>query len=142
MNVERRTAASNPDTVRYSFICWVVVTVVGIIGGIAVLIGPGAAALSGISEADGMSTGALAGGGIIAIVLALIQLWLAFRMRAGRNWARIVLTIVGVAYLLSVFSGGGVAGIFNWIYLVVFVAAVVLMFVPASGAFFRSRTRT
>lgn len=51
-------------------------------------------------------------GAVLALLAAVVTVWLAFRMRSGRGWARTLLDIVGaflvvdaVAVLVGVFSG-------------------------------------
>lgn len=54
---------------------------------------------------------------VVAILAAAVTVWLAFRLRAGKGWARMLLNIVGVflvvdavAVLVGVFSGSLEAG--------------------------------
>lgn len=56
-------------------------------------------------------------GAVFAVVAAAVTVWLAFRLRAGKGWARTMLDIVaiflvvdGVSVLIGVFSGVSVAG--------------------------------
>lgn len=131
-------SAERPTPVRISFACWIINTIISLIGGIVLAAGAGSALFAGIDEADDESTAALTAAGILVIVFGLIQLWLVFRMRAGRNWARIVLTILGIASLASMW-GGSTGGAINWINLVLLVAGVALMFAPANSDWFTSR---
>ncbi|SFI69318.1 hypothetical protein SAMN05421835_101472 [Amycolatopsis sacchari] len=67
---------------------------------------------------------------VIAIVIALIYLWLAFKLRAGRNWARITLTVFTVLQVISLTAGHGtIVG-----YLSVLAAAVGLVFSYIGGS--------
>ncbi len=81
------------------------------------------------------------------VVFAALYLFFAFKMNAGRNWARIVLTVVAALAVISgftatstvtvngqVFSPG--SQIFGWISALLAVAAIVLMYLPQSNAYF------
>lgn len=128
----------NPTPVRISFACWIIITVVGIVGGVLLAAGAGSAVFAGIDEEDGRSTAVLAITGALVLVFGLIQLWLAFKMRAGHNWARITLAVLGVLSLISMWGGSG-GGIYNWVYLILLVIGVAAMFAPANAAWFRAR---
>ena len=83
----------------------------------------------------------LVGGVVIGLIAAAVQLLIAWFMRKGRNWARIVLTVLGV---LGVFAGlfslpsqsGSQLGL-SAIHLLVLAGAVVAMYLPAANAWFR-----
>lgn len=70
-------------------------------------------------------------GVIIGIVLGVLLIVLPLLMLGRQNWARILLTVVGVLSLLPVL--GTVVGP------LVIIVAIVLQFLPASNAFFRER---
>ncbi len=127
-----------PTPVRIAFGCWIVITLLGLVGGILIAAGAGSALYSGIDETADESTAALTIAGIVVVAFGLIQLWLAFRMNAGTNWARIVLAVLGVLSLISMWGGSG-GGAYNWIYLVLLVGGVALMFLPANTDWFSSR---
>lgn len=72
---------------------------------------------------------------VAAVVLCV------FLMRGGRNWARIVLAVVGgIGVLLGLFGlavgAGSVAGLLQ---LLLLIGAVVTMFLPPANAWFRPR---
>lgn len=84
---------------------------------------------------------------VIFLVFAALYLFFAFKMNAGRNWARIVLTVVGALAVLSGFSATSTVTVngqsysasnqvFGWIGALLAVVAIVLMFLPQSNAFF------
>jgi hypothetical protein len=86
----------------------------------------------------------------IAVVISLIFIGLyllfAYKMRAGRNWARITLTVLGalgiVFTLASLSSSGGVEIAVRVIQAVVVVVAIYFMFRPDSNQYFNAaRTR-
>lgn len=72
----------------------------------------------------------------VAVLIALFYLWLAFKLKAGRNWARIVLTIVTLLQVASMFvtQGNTVAG---YIGCAISVIALVLSYLPASDAYIK-----
>lgn len=64
---------------------------------------------------ESMFSIALAVGSVLALVVAAVTVWLAFRLRAGRGWARTMLDLVAVFLVVDAVSVaigvfGGVAG--------------------------------
>jgi hypothetical protein len=74
-----------------------------------------------------------------ALLIALVELWLAFKLRAGRNWARIALTVLTLLQVVSLASGH--ANFAAYAGAAVAVAAVVLSYLPASNAYFAAVKR-
>ncbi|CAM4073930.1 hypothetical protein KIPE111705_39175 [Kibdelosporangium persicum] len=70
----------------------------------------------------------------VALVIALFYLWLSFKLKAGRNWARVVLTVVTLLQVASLFTTQGET---MWGYLscAVAVVALVLSYLPASNEY-------
>lgn len=90
------------------------------------------------AEIDGAVTIAQAIGIAVAAVVALGYLWLAFKLKAGRNWARVlltVLTLVHVAYLVA--EGATTMG---YVTCAVAVLAVVLSYLPSANAYIAGHT--
>lgn len=78
---------------------------------------------------------------VSALVTALL-LFLAFRMKAGRNWARIILTVVGgIVALFAIFglASGGLAAVSSLLQAGLIIAAIVFMFQGAASAYFAKR---
>ncbi len=82
----------------------------------------------------------------IMIVVALVYLLLAFLAFRGRNWARIVVAVLTVGFVLLLLAGlvsgggsGGVLGLAVFL-LVATIGGVVILFLPDSNRFF-SRPR-
>jgi hypothetical protein len=71
---------------------------------------------------------------VISVVFALLYLLFAFKLKAGRNWARIVLTIIAVLALISLVAGSG-GTIAGYIGEVAAVVAAVLSYLPNSNAY-------
>lgn len=80
-------------------------------------------------------------GSVVAIVIGLVlvgtQLLLVFLMRAGRNWARIVLAVLGGLVVLFGLIGFALSTLSGLLQLLLLVAAIVTMFLPAANAWFR-----
>lgn len=74
----------------------------------------------------------------VAVVVVVAYVIFDFVMRSGRNWARILLTVVSALSIFSSFSGslGAARGTFSWIGLILSVLAIVLMYLPQSNAYF------
>lgn len=72
----------------------------------------------------------------IAVVIALVQLWLAFKLRSGRNWARVLLTVFTVFQVGSLFVGEGSATLPAYGGAAVAALAVIASYLPASNAYF------
>ncbi len=69
----------------------------------------------------------------ITVLVALIYLWLSFKLKAGRNWARVVLTVFTLLQVASLVTGQGSA--LGWVSGVIAVVALVLSYLPASNAY-------
>jgi hypothetical protein len=112
-------------------------------------------AASGLSRADlgpqgeAALTSGLIVGVVVSLVILALYLFFIFQMRAGKNWARIVLAVLGaisVVFGLIGFSGYGVymqAGgigvivvILSILQLILIIAAIVFMFRPDANAYF------
>ncbi|WNV91037.1 hypothetical protein [Umezawaea sp. Da 62-37] len=107
----------------------------------------------GQDEIDGALNASIAFSLLAGIVLVLVYASLANRMARGRNWARIVLTVIGGAGVLFgltrlVAVGTGLAAAFGFavdtrdlvlglVTMSLDCAAIVLMFVPSAAGHFR-----
>ena len=80
---------------------------------------------------------------VIGLILLALEIFFMFKMRAGHNWARIVLTVLGVlsilASLYGLTQGFTVGTIFSVISLLVVAAAIVFMYKPAARAYFSTK---
>jgi hypothetical protein len=132
-------AAGRPSTVTWSFIIWLITVLLGIVGSIFIFIlaGTGAA----VAGAGGLA-GAFIVAGIIGIIIAIVELLIVFKMRDGRNWARIVLLVLAILQVIGNATQGGNNNAVNWIGLIAVVVATVLMFLPASNGYFRGNRAT
>lgn len=86
------------------------------------------------TELDTVVTIGLIVGVVIAILFAGLYVLFAFKARAGRSWARIVLAVLTALGVLALVIGGiSIAGVLST---VVAMVAVVLLFLPASNQYF------
>ncbi|MEV6620355.1 hypothetical protein AB0M83_04360 [Amycolatopsis sp. NPDC051106] len=69
----------------------------------------------------------------VLVVLALLYLLLSFKLKAGRNWARIVLTVVTLLQVASLLATSGTA--VNYVSTAISVLALVLSYLPPSNAY-------
>ncbi|MCC3271088.1 hypothetical protein MUG94_03150 [Arthrobacter gengyunqii] len=95
-------------------------------------------------EVDSDTLAASVGAGTLTAVLSAIfglavRVALAFLVRAGHNWARILITIfavLGLIGLIGLFSSGAVAGTLTLLATLATLAAVVLLFMKPSSEYF------
>ncbi len=85
---------------------------------------------------------------VIGVILLSLYLFFAFKMRAGRNWARIVLTVLSGLSVINSFSASAsvtvgsqtytssTSQIFGYIGSVLSIVAIVLMYLGPSNQFF------
>jgi hypothetical protein len=129
-------SALRPSTVTASFWLYLVTVVLSILSSVVGIIWV-------TSLRDDQATGASPLiGTVLALVIAVVQLVVVFRMRSGHNWARIVLLVVSVLSLLGL--GVTVTGVMlgpvrlvGLLTPVIVIVATILMFVPASNRYFR-----
>jgi hypothetical protein len=69
-----------------------------------------------------------------AVLIGALYLLFAFKIKAGRNWARIVLTIVAVLDLLTIIGGRGGSAV-GYVGALAAVIGCVLSYVPKSAAY-------
>lgn len=80
------------------------------------------------------ATFAIAAGMVFTAIISLLYLLFAFKVRAGRNWARIVLVIGTVLRAIPLATGN--ASVTTYLATAVAVVGVVLFFLPASNEYF------
>jgi hypothetical protein len=82
-------------------------------------------------------------GMIIGIfAFGLLYVLFVFKMRGGRNWARIVLAALAVLGLLSQAMTIGTSDLLGLVSVLVSIVGLVMMFTPAANAFFNQFKRT
>ncbi|RAS67305.1 hypothetical protein C8D87_103644 [Lentzea atacamensis] len=133
-----------PREVQLSFWLWIVGAALSVIGALFAFTQrdrlleearnrPDAGGLSE-AELDTLVTIGLVVGVVIALLFAGLYVLFAFKARAGRNWARIVLAVLTALGVLALVIGGiSIAAVLST---VVAIVAVVLLFLPASNQYF------
>ncbi len=149
-NDTRRAVVAAPDDVQKSFMLWLVSIGIGVLGAIVGIafadrdkaIDEAMKNGSDLTrdQASSLVNGILVGTVVIVLIILALELFFVFKMRAGKNWARIVLTVLGVLGILSALYGltaGLTFGVLlNLISMLVVIAAIVFMFKPAASAYF------
>jgi small-conductance mechanosensitive channel len=152
-----QSAAAPPAPVRTSFLLWVVNAGLAVVSMVLLLLGGPELMMAGQpTQMDpGFQQAAMIGlyvaVGFLLVVIAL-ELFFAFQMRAGRNWARIVLAVLGgLAILLGLLGigstfamlGAGPLGAANAVISLIgyplTIAAIVFMFLPGARDWFAPR---
>jgi divalent metal cation (Fe/Co/Zn/Cd) transporter len=139
-------APARPGTVEGAFWAFIVAPVIGLIGGLLIF-GNRDQIATTMRDANRQRGGNLTDAQIdqavnvtmitamvIAVIIAGLYLLFAFKLRAGRNWARIVLTVLAALQLLSVLIGQSTIG--GYLAVLAAVVGVVLSFTGPSNAYF------
>ncbi|WP_409181608.1 hypothetical protein F9C11_34815 [Amycolatopsis sp. VS8301801F10] len=142
---ERAGVLERPGTITGAFWAFVAATAVGVVAAVLLLFskdalvdaarranGQNAQQLTD-AQIDQAATIAITMGVAIALVVALLHLLFAFKLRAGRNWARIVLTVLTALQVLSLLFGQGT--VIGYASAVCGVVGVVLSFLPESSRY-------
>jgi peptidoglycan/LPS O-acetylase OafA/YrhL len=130
------STSGRPTSVTVSFVIWLIVVLANIIQGIISLVSGGGSS----AAAQDVGTAPLIGGAIFAFILAVIELIIVFKMRDGRNWARIVLLVLAILQVIGVGVGAASGGnAFGWIGGIAVIVATILMFVGGANGYFRRR---
>jgi hypothetical protein len=128
-----------PTTVTASFWLWIASVVVSAIAVIlAFANGQYEMADAGADAQIARTVAPIAGIAGLVIGGGLRILFAVFMLR-GRNWARIVLLILAVITAIAGFAAVATGGILELVATLVTIVAAVLMYLPASNAYFRKR---
>lgn len=129
------SVAGLPTELKVSYWIWLVGGMLGVLGTFFGLL----ATLALFTVAPGLAAVLLILV-LLALALAVAQIVLALKMKEGREWARLALTIVAGITLVLAFIGGSVGeGIGNnWLGFLISAAATVLMWLPNSQAWFNA----
>jgi hypothetical protein len=132
--------AGLPTELKVSYWIWLIGGMLGVLGTFFGLL----ATLALFTVAPGLAAIVLLLV-LIALALAAAQIVLALKMKEGKEWARLALTVVaGVSLVLALLSGsvgGGTVGEGignNWLGFLISAAATVLMWLPNSQAWFNA----
>ena len=89
-------------------------------------------------------TVSLVTGIVVGVIAVGLWLWMAAANGAGKSWARIVATVLGalgaLSAVLSLTTGTGITIALQLVILVLAVAILVLLWRPASSAYFQARS--
>lgn len=126
-----------PLTVHIAFVLWLVAIVAGFVTAVVLLVSAGTSVAAGDSSLTADFFGiTFVFAGLLVLVLTAIQAAIVFRMRAGRNWARVTLTVVAVLQIVNAIFSIGLNPGLSIITIVMDAVATALMWVPASNRFF------
>ncbi|WP_158845194.1 hypothetical protein [Saccharothrix deserti] len=75
---------------------------------------------------------------VVGLILGALMAFFAFKAKAGRGWARVALTVLGVVVFLYHLLGFSLVGL---LIVLVVGAAVVTLYLPASKAYFDAAKR-
>lgn len=141
-----------PPAVDRAFWCWVVLAVLGVAGSLALTTGAamadlklqyaellGDAGASAVEDAKSILI-------TTAVLFAVFQVFCAVKMRLGRHWARVVLTVLEAISLVGFVSGllgggtsaGFLLGLLSWASAAFGVSALVLSWRTPAGDYFRA----
>jgi hypothetical protein len=141
-------ALPRPSTVTYGIAAFLAETVLGLLSSIIVFAGfdsyvDSAARSAGVAP-DAVRAGVLVGAviGLVFLVAYLVVLWFAWQ---GRNWARIVLWVLGglslVSGLLGLGNNTGLVSLLGVLQLLLLVAGIVLLALKPSGEWYRAESQ-
>jgi hypothetical protein len=127
------TVAGLPLELKVSYWIWLIGGMLGVLGSFFGLL----ATLALFTVAPGLAALLLLLV-LVALALAAAQIVLALKMKDGKEWARLALTIVAAVSLVLALIGGSVGGGIgnNWLGFLISAAATVLMWLPNSQAWF------
>ncbi|MDQ3762251.1 MAG: hypothetical protein M3460_11355 [Actinomycetota bacterium] len=143
-----------PRGVEISFWLWIVNLTLGVIGSLSALTQIDRLRAEAINSAvaqnptldrsliESVATGVLIGTVLVGLLFIAIGFVFVFLMRGGRNWARIVLAVLGgLTVLLVLFGLTNATGpvLVTYVQLLLLVGAIATMFGPAANAWFRPR---
>lgn len=145
---------ARPKSVDNAFMAWLTVTAIGVLSLILVITVSGDDIRKSLQDSNPNYTAkqlddAVTTGKVVGIILGLIfvglYLLFVYKMRAGRNWARITLTVLGALSILSTLLGSGQNGalllIVGLVQAVLIVAAVYFMYRPDANQYFAAGKR-
>jgi hypothetical protein len=127
--------AGMPIELKVSYWIWLIGGLLGLLGGLLGLFG----SIVLFTIAPGVAVVVLLLV-LVAMVIAAAQIVIAMKMKEGKEWARLALTIIaGISLILSI-VGGAMAGSQNnnWFSFVISLVATILMWLPNSQAWFKS----
>lgn len=126
-------ARTAPTVITVSFWLWIASTVVSLIA--FALLAPGL--LSGPTADTPYAGGVVAGSIGGALIGAALRVFLAVFLLRGANWARIVLTVIGVVVLFAGIPSILTGDLLGLLAMLIVIVAAVLMWLPSARQHFR-----
>ena len=130
-----------------SFWCWLVSALLWLVGGL-LIIGQRQNLINALRQANNNTpnhltdaqiqhavTVSITGVVVVAVIIAALFALFAFKLRAGRNWARIVLTVIGVLALLDLIMRAHASTALSYASGILAIVAAVLSYLPRSNAY-------
>lgn len=142
-------APAPPNEIVGAFWAFVLAAVIGIVGGLLVLgtkqtivDAVRAANTSNLTETQIQAAANIAviTAVVISVIIGALYVLFAFKLKAGRNWARIVLTIVAVLSLISLLAGGHT--LIGYVGVLAAAIGAVLSYLPNSSAYITAVKRS
>ena len=156
-------AAPPPEEIHTAWVLWLAAAAFGLVG---MLLNAATASFSDLPAAtrdafrdavadtgpidisvEGMFSISQVVGAVVALLAAAVTVWLAFRLRAGKGWARTMLDIVAVflivdavSVIVGVFGGVAVAGERGDVVSFIVIALQILAGLCAATAVWRQHT--
>ncbi|MGH3935227.1 MAG: hypothetical protein ACRDS1_09670 [Pseudonocardiaceae bacterium] len=153
MTTPRPQAETRPKEVEISFWLWITNLVLGMLGALITLTQIDQIRTAAIDRAvaqdptldrsviESAATVGLIVGVVVGLAIVAAQLAFVFLMRGGRNWARIVLAVLGglgvLFGLIGLAGASGATSATGLLQLLLLIGAIVTMFLPAANAWFR-----
>jgi hypothetical protein len=147
---------TRPKEVEISFWLWIVTLVLGVVGALITFMQINQIRADVINQTLARNPAAdrsvieraltigLDVGVVVGLLFVIAEFIFVFLMRVGRNWARIVLAVLGGLGVLGLLIGlpgaTGVRLIAGSLQLLLLIGAIVTMFRPAANAWFRPRS--
>ncbi|MET0133227.1 MAG: hypothetical protein ABW215_06500 [Kibdelosporangium sp.] len=75
------------------------------------------------------------------VVVSLVMALFSWKMWSGRNWARMLLTFLGVFGLITQASSVGLSSVLGLVGVLITIAGLVFMFMPPARAYFAEHRR-
>jgi ABC-type Fe3+ transport system permease subunit len=140
-----------PTEITLAFWGWLVAAVIVLVGGLVVL-GQKQQIIDALNKVDTTSQlrsvnvesqaqTAMIAAIAAAVIICVLYVFFAFKLRAGRNWARIVLTVVAALNLIDLLTNSDTASALSYVGGLIAVAAAVLSYLPKSNGYIRESKR-
>lgn len=126
-----------PGVVTAAFVVWLVAILAGLATAVIFFISAGTAVAAGESSIDADFAGiTYVFAGAVVLLFTVIEAAIVPRLRVGRNWARVTLTVLAVLQIFNAVFSAGLNPFVAVMDIVAHLVAVVLMYVPASNRYF------